>query len=335
MSSRDELLKTFPEAIPVLDDGFIRIVDCMGDDSSVVQAARVSYGEGTKSVRDDRGLIRYLMRHHHTTPLESCIIKLHWRLPMDVARQAIRHRSASLVEEHHGMWDEPSLNEYSTRYSLAIDSAQKTDSGAWRLQSRDNKQGSSGFVEEWPEGYIGESVVAAREAWGNPDSMVSPGDYLSAQEGWIQKKCRSVYEERLAFGVAREQARKDLPLSTYTEMYWIQDLWNLLHFLRLRLHPHAQQEVRAYAEAISQIVKAWVPYVYEAFEDYMLEAATFSRMELRLLIALLRHEIDIHSLERHAKSLGMSNREIGELNTKLKDGVSLDDLPELGTKYDQ
>src|SRR5512132_2147182 len=164
----------------VLDDGFVRVVDYMGSDESIVQAARVSYGEGTKKVHEDRGLIRYLMRHQHTTPFEMCEIKLHVRVPMDCWRQWIRHRTAN-------------VNEYSTRYSVAIDSAQTTAPEEWRTQSSENRQGSDQFLD--PE----------------------QGKALSAEERALQAKAREVYEHRLAEGVARQPARKDLPLSTYTE----------------------------------------------------------------------------------------------------------------------
>jgi thymidylate synthase (FAD) len=194
----------------VLDDGFVRLLDYMGDDAAVVQAARISYGAGTKRVHEDRGLIRYLMRHLHTTPFEMCEIKLHVRVPMDAWRQWIRHRTAN-------------VNEYSTRYSVAIDAAQRTPSDEWRRQSTVNRQGSSGNL---------------------PTEL---GECLSAAEQELQEKARAVYEVRIAAGVAREQARKDLPLSTYTEAYWKIDLHNLLHFLHLRMDEHAQREIRAYA----------------------------------------------------------------------------------------
>jgi thymidylate synthase (FAD) len=237
-------------AFPVLDDGFVRVVDYMGDDGSIVQAARVSYGAGTKRVHEDRGLIRYLLRHAHTTPFEMCEIKLHVRVPMDAWRQWIRHRMAN-------------VNEYSTRYSVAIDAAQRTPADRWRLQSADNRQGSSGFLP------------------------IEQGNSLSAAEGRLQDLARSMYDERLAAGVAREQARKDLPLSTYTEAYWKVDLHNLLHFLQLRMDDHAQEEIRLYACTIGeQIVAKWVPLVWEAFTDYRRHALRLSRIEVDVLSAL-------------------------------------------------
>ena len=237
---------------PVLDSGFVRVVDYMGNDASVVQAARVSYGAGTKKVREDRALIRYLLRHAHTTPFEMCEIKLHIRAPMDVWRQWIRHRTAN-------------VNEYSTRYSIAIDAAQQTEPHDWRLQSSINRQGSA-------------------------TSFCSPdlGEKLSADERQLQRHARKTYEARLEAGIAREQARKDLPLSTYTEAYWKLDLHNLFHFLRLRMSSHAQQEIRAYARIIGDdIVSKWVPTAWEAFRDYSQNRLQFSRLDSQIVRALV------------------------------------------------
>lgn len=235
----------------VLDDGFVRVVDYLGSDEAIVQAARVSYGAGTKKSREDRGLIRYLLRHAHTTPFEMCELKLHLRVPMDCWRQWIRHRTAN-------------VNEYSTRYSVAIDASQQTEPGQWRRQSSDNKQGSEGWMDE------------------------ETGRQLSAAERELQEYARRVYAERLEKGVAREQARKDLPLSTYTEAYWKVDLHNLLHFLWLRMDPHAQWEIRQYANVIGrEIVARWVPMAWEAFTDYRLNSMTLSRIEVELLRLLV------------------------------------------------
>lgn len=234
----------------VLDDGFVTLVDCMGDDQAVVQAARVSYGEGTRRVSDDRSLIRYLMRHRHTTPFEMAEIKLLVRVPMDCWRQWIRHRTAN-------------VNEYSTRYSVAIDAAQHTPPDQWRLQAATNRQGSAGFL---------------------PADI---GAQLSAEEAELLKRAREVYEHRIERGVAREQARKDLPLSTYTEAYWKIDLHNLLHFLALRMDHHAQEEIRQYAQTIGyEIVRPLFPLVWEAFVDYRLEALTLSRLECQVIARL-------------------------------------------------
>ncbi|NOX56480.1 MAG: FAD-dependent thymidylate synthase, partial [Planctomycetes bacterium] len=227
----------------VLDDGFVCLVDVMGDDAAIVQAARVSYGAGTKRLSDDRTLIRYLMRHWHTTPFEMAELKFLVRVPMDCWRQWVRHRTAS-------------INEYSTRYSVAIDAALTTAPDQWRRQAETNRQGS------------GEPLP------------VEVGRELTEAERRLQEEARRVYEERLRQGVAREQARKDLPLCTYTEAYWKIDLHNLLHFLRLRLEPNAQQEIRAYACTIGyEIVKPLFPVVWEAFEDYRLNSLTLTRLE--------------------------------------------------------
>ena len=228
---------------PVLDDGFVCLVDWMGSDDAVVQAARVSYGVGTKRVSDDRTLIRYLLRHHHTTPFEMAEVKLLVRVPMDSWRQWVRHRTAS-------------INEYSTRYSIAIDSAYCTSPDGWRIQAKSNRQGSEGFVS--PE----------------------EGEKLSAEEAAFHQAARDLYSRRIERGVAREQARKDLPLSTYTEAYWKVDLHNLLHFLALRMESNAQFEIRSYAETIArEIVRPLFPVTYEAFLDYRFGALSLSRLE--------------------------------------------------------
>lgn len=224
------------QKFPVLDDGFVCLVDVMGNDSSVVQAARVSYGEGTKKVSDDRTLIRYLLRHRHTTPFEMAEVKLLVRVPMDCWRQWIRHRTAN-------------VNEYSTRYSVAIDAAQSTPPDQWRTQAVSNRQGSA-----------------------EPLST-DLGEKLSHTEKEFHDAARKLYDNRLEAGVARELARKDLPLCTYTEAYWKIDLHNLLNFLSLRMDSHAQLEIRQYATAIGEnIVKPLFPVVWEAFQDYRVNA---------------------------------------------------------------
>ena len=267
----------------------VRVVDYMGSDESIVQAARVSYGAGTKRIHEDRGLIRYLMRHRHTTPFEMCEIKLHVRVPMDCWRQWIRHRTAS-------------VNEYSTRYSVAIDSAQKTPPGEWRLQSKRNKQGSEEYLDP------------------------ARGAVFSEKEAELHALSRRIYEERLAEGISREQARKDLPLSTYTEAYWKTNLHNLLHFLRLRMDPHAQQEIRAYADIIGrELVSRWCPITWEAFLDYSLDALELSATERNVVAALSAS--DPAAAMEIAKSAGMlnmvdgrlaKNRERDELEAKLR-----------------
>jgi len=274
----------------VLDNGFVRVIDYMGDDAAVVQAARVSYGTGTKRVQGYRGLIRYLMQHSHTTPFEMCEIKLHVRVPMDSWRQWIRHRTAN-------------VNEYSTRYSVAIDATQRTAPDEWRTQSTATRQGSIGHL---------------------PPAL---GKRLSAAEQQLQKKARDVYEARLAAGVAREQARKDLPLSSYTEAYWKIDLHNLLHFLNLRMDVHAQQEIRAYATVIGEdIVAKWVPVVWEAFLDYRRYAVQLSRVEAEIIAALVANAPErARSLAATCGLLNLGkdgsfapNRERAELEAKLR-----------------
>ncbi|MBL9125692.1 MAG: FAD-dependent thymidylate synthase [Planctomycetaceae bacterium] len=246
-TNADEIHRLRWQKFPVLDDGFVTLVDAMGDDQGVVQAARVSYGEGTRAVSTDRGLIRYLMRHRHTTPFEMVEIKLLVRVPMDTWRQWIRHRSAN-------------VNEYSTRYSLAIDATQRTPPEAWRSQAATNRQGS------------GEPL---------PREL---GEKLTAAEAEFQSAARKLYEQRIELGVAREQARKDLPLSTYTEAYWKIDLHNLLHFLALRMDSHAQWEIRSYATTIGeQIVRPLFPLVWEAFVDYRLQGTFLTRLDCQVI----------------------------------------------------
>ena len=249
----DEMLG---QPFKVLDDGFVRVIDYLGTDESIVQAARVSYGKGTKKVKQDRELIRYLLRHRHTSPFEMCEIKLHVRVPMDTWRQWIRHRTAS-------------VNEYSTRYSVAIESAQKTAEDGWRLQATSNRQGSAGSFP------------------------AEVGRDLTRQEKEIHDLCDQIYKLRLDLGVAREQARKDLPLSTYTEAYWKIDLHNLLHFLELRMDVLAQEEIRNYANIIGQeIVSRWCPVTWEAFQDYRQKGLALSEMEIRIIQACTAGEGD-------------------------------------------
>ena len=276
------------QTIKVLDEGFIRAMDYMGSDDSIVQAARVSYGKGTKRLHEDRGLIRYLMRHRHTTPFEMCELKLHVRVPMDCWRQWIRHRTAN-------------VNEYSTRYSEAINAAQQTQSDRWREQAASNRQGSGEFLD------------------------AETGAHLTRRETESQQAAREVYEERLARGVAREQARKDLPLSTYTEAYWKIDLHNLFHFLSLRMDSHAQTEIRSYADIIGhEIVARWCPVAWEAFVDYRLGAVSFTAVDLDVILPLIagNKEGAIAAAQKRGlipkdSSALTRNRERSELETKL------------------
>lgn len=252
--------------------GYIKVIDTMGDDAAVVQMARVSYGAGTKTKRSDRGLIRYLMRHWHTSPFEACEIKLLVSTTMDTWRQQVRHRTAS-------------INEYSTRYSEAVDGWQCYGPTEWRLQSTENKQGSGGKL-------------------GYDDGFQASELYNTASN-----KAREVYNDLLGMGVAREQARSVLPLSTFTEAYWKIDLHNLLHFLRLRMDSHAQLEIRTMANAIGDLVAEWVPDVWEAFLDYRLESVQFSRMEVEALQQMLRGHDPNYD--------GMSEREVKEFQEKI------------------
>jgi thymidylate synthase (FAD) len=261
-------------AFEIGSHGHVRLVDVMGTDASIVQAARISYGKGTKSVSEDRGLIRYLMRNRHTTPFEMCEIKLHVRCPMDLWRQWIRHRTAS-------------VNEYSTRYSEAIDD--KAVTSEWRLQSGTNKQGSDGLISEWPEGYKVEqdgkdwwvACNGQSTACFEQENAPTPSQYLSEIESEGHILAKEIYEERLLFGNAKEQARKDLPLSTYTEAYWKCDLHNLFHFLALRMDKHAQLEIRQYANVIgNEIVAKLFPMAWEAFVDYRLGAMSLTRLDI-------------------------------------------------------
>lgn len=251
-NSSKELDEILGKQFVVYDKGFVRCVDYMGNESSIVQAARVSYGKGTKTSNDDKNLIRYLLRHSHTTPIEMCEIKFHVKIEMDTWRQMVRHRTAS-------------INEYSTRYSEAIDDKHTTLPGEWRFQSNSNKQGSTGFLP------------------------IDKGIALSEKELELHRISTEIYKERIKEGVAREQARKDLPLSNYTEVYWKVDLHNLLHFLSLRLDSHAQFEIRQFSEVIANIVKLWVPNVWEAFNDYNFrrQAVLFTRLDISVINAFM------------------------------------------------
>jgi thymidylate synthase (FAD) len=240
--------------LDVLDHGFVRLVDYLGGDDRIVQSARVSYGEGTKTVREDRALIDYLLRHRHTSPFEQVILTFHVKMPIFVARQWIRHRTAR-------------LNEISGRYSVMRDEFYVPRPHEVRFQSETNKQGSA--EHEVPE--------ALREA-------VIEG-LRSAQASTFGQ-----YEELLELGIARELARVNLPLSLYTEMYWQIDLNNLFHFLRLRMDWHAQYEIRAYGDAMARCVRAVAPLAYEAFEEHVLHGRSLSRSELAVVRAALDPE---------------------------------------------
>lgn len=297
MVARNQLIAAWKwKKLPVLDDGFVCLVDVMGDDQAVVQAARVSYGVGTKTARDDEGLIRYMMRHRHTSPFEQAELKFLVRVPMDCWRQWIRHRTAN-------------VNEYSTRFSEAIDSAATTEPDEWRSQGKKNRQGSGDGEIKWPEGYyvrkkihdgmtisdvekcqnysVCRTTEDGREdllcGFNGFDHEPTPQEFLTHEEKVGQYDARKMYEERLAFGVAREQARKDLPLSTMTEAYWKCDLHNILHFLGLRMDSHAQKEIREYANRIGEIVAALFPVTWQAFKDFRLEGMSLSGLEVEAM----------------------------------------------------
>ncbi|MDI2111952.1 FAD-dependent thymidylate synthase [Commensalibacter nepenthis] len=247
------------KALPVLDHGFVRVVDYMGDDSSIVQAARVSYGAGTKKVSEDRGLIRYLMRHHHTTPFEMCEIKYHVRLPIFVARQWIRHRTAS-------------VNEYSARYSIMDREFYIPEPEVLAAQSKINNQGRGDVLSsEQAAAVIQLLKQDAQQCYDHYETLLNP-----AKEG--------------GYGLARELARMNLTLNSYSQWYWKINLHNLFHFLQLRIDPHAQYEIRVYAEAMLKTLQAWVPIACEAFEDYRRGAVTFSASMMQVLGKMLNGE---------------------------------------------
>lgn len=263
--------------IPVLDRGFVRLVDYMGGDERIVQAARVSYGAGTKTVRQDRALIDYLLRNRHTSPFEQVILTFHLKMPIFVARQWLRHRTAR-------------LNEISGRYSVMRDEFYVPEPAWVRLQSDINRQGGSseGVAPELAAEITGALRQGQQEAYG-------------------------AYEALLEDGVARELARVNLPVSLYTEMYWQIDLNNLFHFLRLRMDWHAQYEIRVYGDAMAEIVRAVAPLAYEAFEEHILHGVQLSRSEL----ALLMEALDAEELGSLIDGSGLGKSQRVELRKKL------------------
>ena len=245
-------------AHPVLDHGFIRVIDYMGDDSAIVQAARVSYGAGTKHVQNDEGLIRYLMRHWHSTPFEMCEIKLHVKLPVFVARQWIRHRTAN-------------VNEYSARYSILDREFYIPEPSQLAAQSTVNNQGRGEVLSGDEAARVLSTLKSdAAMAYDHYEAMLS-------QDGQQ--------------GLARELARMNLPMNIYTQWYWKTDLHNLFHFLRLRADAHAQYEIRVYAEAIAACVRDWVPLAFAAFEDYRMGGVTLSSKAISVLKRRLAGEM--------------------------------------------
>jgi thymidylate synthase (FAD) len=264
------------QPVPVLDHGFVRVIDYMGDDSAVVQAARVSYGRGTRKISEDAGLIRYLMRHRHSTPFEMCEIKFHIKLPIFVARQWIRHRTAS-------------VNEYSARYSVMDREFYIPAPDQLAAQSVNNRQGRGTVLE----GEEAQTVLALLRE--DAERNYTHYEYMLNEPDAAPDNRRQ--------GLARELARMNLTLNYYTQWYWKINLHNLFHFLSLRADPHAQHEIRVYADAMLEMVRAWVPLSAAAFEDYRLGAVSFSARMLVLLRLMLAGET-----VTQAES-GLSNRE--------------------------
>ena len=277
-----ELETILYEAIPVLDHGFIRVVDYMGDDSSIVQAARVSYGKGTKKVSTDAGLIKYLMRHWHSTPFEMCEIKYHVKLPIFIARQWIRHRTAN-------------VNEYSARYSILDKEFYLPAPENLATQSQNNRQGRGDVLEGEQAKQVLEILKKdAEQTYNNYELMLN-----ERYDGSIIDKNQT--------GLARELARMNLTLNTYTQWYWKTDLLNLMNFLRLRADDHAQYEIRAYADTMLDTLKKWVPITYEAFMDYRVGGTEVSAKGKAVLQKLIKGE------SVKIEDSGLSKREWNEL----------------------
>jgi thymidylate synthase (FAD) len=273
----EEILNILGKKYEILDHGFIRVIDVMGNDAAIVQAARVSYGVGTKTINDDKALINYLVKHKHTSPLEMCEIKLHLKMPIFVARQWIRHRTAS-------------VNEYSARYSILSNEYYLPEPTRMQKQSVNNKQGS------------GEPLT---------EEVANKVRFLLEQDA---KKCYEDYEFFLSEDVnfARELARMNLTLNYYTEFYWKIDLHNFLHFLNLRIHPHAQYEIRVYAEKMLEIAKLWCPLAISAFESYVMNARTFSQKQIEAIKRMVKGE------SVTLESSNLSKREFAELQETLE-----------------
>jgi thymidylate synthase (FAD) len=310
--------------IKVLDHGFVRLIDYMGSDAAVVQAARVSYGKGTKKLSEDRGLIRYLMRHRHTTPFEMCEIKLHIKLPIFVARQWVRHRTAN-------------INEYSARYSILDKEFYVPDreylkklqqeTAEHDLQMKAKSEGQNDLFEvsknsDKQLSTVGRQSETNKQGRELDINELEAADHLKSIEA-TSNRAYGVYERLLNetatgekanpnySGIARELARIVLPANYYSQWYWKIDLHNLLHFLSLRADEHAQHEIREYAYAIEKIVARWVPLTWEAFVDYRLNSISLSRLEAGLLSKLLKGE------KCDFQSSGLSKREWRELSKKL------------------
>ena len=277
-----DLEKVLYEAIPILDHGFIRVVDYMGNDSSIVQAARVSYGKGTKKVNTDAGLIKYLMRHWHSTPFEMCEIKYHVKLPIFIARQWIRHRTAN-------------VNEYSARYSILDKEFYLPSPENLAAQSQSNRQGRGDVLE-------GEDAKKVLDIIKSDSERT----YSNYEEMLNERYDGSKIEENKS-GLARELARMNLTLNTYTQWYWKTDLLNLMNFLRLRADSHAQYEIRAYADVMLDTLKRWVPTTYEAFMDYRVDGTEISSKGKSVIQKLIKGE------KTSLDDSGLSKREWNEL----------------------
>lgn len=274
------------KAMPVLDHGFVRVIDYMGTDSAIVQAARVSYGAGTKKVNEDAGLINYLLRHRHTTPFEMCEIKFHIKLPIFIARQWIRHRTAN-------------VNEYSGRYSIMDKEFYLPKMEHLAAQSKQNHQGRGDVLE----GAEAERVLEILKA----DSVNAYGHY---EEMMNCNEEGDIFDENKS-GLARELARMNLPVNFYTQWYWKIDLHNLMHFLSLRADSHAQYEIRAYADVMLDMLKAWVPITYQAFMDHRVGGAQFSAKALNVIKQMIAGK------EISQEDSGMSKREYNEMMAQL------------------
>ena len=280
-----ELESILYKPIEVLDHGFIRVIDYMGDDTSIVQSARVSYGKGTKQISNDKGLIKYLMRHRHSTPFEMCEIKFHIKLRIFIARQWIRHRTAN-------------VNEYSARYSILDKEFYIPSPENLAAQSATNNQGrGDALTSEEASNVIDILRRDAAQTYSNYDTLLNEN---SSGETIDDNKA----------GIARELARMNLTLNTYTQWYWKIDLNNLLHFLALRADGHAQYEIRVYADAMLDIVRKWVPLTYAAFEDYRVGGTEVSAKEINLIKKLIKGEKVSFEEE------GLSKREWAELQRK-------------------
>ncbi len=282
-----ELEKILYDAISVLDHGFVRVIDYMGDDTSIVQAARVSYGKGTKKVSTDSGLIKYLMRHWHSTPFEMCEIKYHVKLPIFIARQWIRHRTAN-------------VNEYSARYSILDKEFYLPKNEHLAAQSKSNRQGRGDVLQgEQAKKVLNLLKNDAERTYENYETMLN------------ERYDGSVVDENET-GLARELARMNLTLNTYTQWYWKTDLLNLMNFLRLRADHHAQYEIRAYADVMLDTLKRWVPTTYEAFMDYRVGGTEVSSKGKIIIQKLISGE------KVDPEQSGLSKREWNELMTALE-----------------